>query len=756
MDLSRPRQRKPVFFRALGWLFFLLAISASVSAFASTKKKIGAMEDQRTVSSSFREMGQYDSIQLRGTEATATINFGVRLDEVVSAATLTLRYGYSPSLISRLSHLRIKLNGELVQTLPLVSEQAGRELTREIELDPRYFTDFNRLEIQLIGHYTDGCEDEMHSSLWATLSHQSQLKVSLRPVTQKTDLALLPTPFFDRRDNRRLTLPFSFASQPSLDVLRHAGVVASWFGTLASYRGARFPVLLDRLPEQNGVVFATNDQRPRGLTVGKVDGPTITLIEHPEHANAKLLLVLGRNADDLRIAAEGLVLGQLLMSGRSATVNAVRIDEKRKPHDAPNFVRTDRPVKFSELIASAGELQANGHAPGPIRLNLRLPADLLTWHSQGVPIDLKYRYTPPVDQDNSTLTINLNDKFVQAFRLKPSGRLGEKNRVILPLLDDGSLQARDDLRLPAFQVGSDNQLQFQFTIDYHQQGRCKDTLSDAVRAAIDPDSSIDLTSFPHYTAMPNLTLFANAGFPFTKFADLSETAVVLPTNYTAQDIEQAYYALSRLGRMSGLPGLRYALVTSKTVDTVSDRDLLVIDRSIKDDFLARQGKNLPATLTEVNRVIAPLALAQEFSAQWFGKNDRRTPSENRWQVDIGASGDLSALLGFQSPYNKERSVVAFSSPQKSTGTRIADTLDDGSKIGRIRGDITLFGESTIDSFQVQDHYYVGELPWWMYIWFHLARYPALIAILGIAGGMILSIWAFFTLRAMARRRLGRD
>lgn len=669
---------------------------------------------------------------------------------------MNLRFAYSPALLPHLSHLRILLNGELVKVLPLPREEAGREILREIEIDPRYFSDYNRLDIQLIGHYTEECQDDMHSSLWATLSHQSELRIAYRPVELKTDLSLLPAPFFDHRDNRLANIPFVFAHQPPVDLLRQAGVVASWFGALAGYRGARFPVLYNQLPETNAAVFAINGQTVAGLALPQVDQPTVTIIDHPTRPTAKLLLVLGRHSEDLRQAAEGLTLGQVLLSGRSAVVNAVRIEERRKPNDAPNFIRTDRPVKFAELVANSGELQVSGHSPTPVRINLRLPADLMTWHSRGVPIDLKYRYTPPVSQDNSTLAVNLNEKFVQSFRLKPSGLEGEKNRLLLPLNDDGSLQGRDELLLPSFQVGADNQLQFQFTIDYHQQGRCKDTLTDSLRGAIDPESTIDLSSFPHYTAMPNLALYANAGFPFSKYADLAETAVVLPDGFSAIDVEQAFHALGRLGRMTGLPGLRYALVTNAEVEKVRDRDLLVIDRGLPGDFLAHHGRSLPVTLNEVGRVLSPLAIAHDFTELWMGNKGRQAPSETRWQVDIRSGAGLAAMLGFASPFGGERSVVALTSTDAVSGHRIADALDDSGKVRRLRGDVVLLGEQNIDSFQIQESYFVGELPWWMWIWFHLARYPALIAVLGIAGGMLVAIWLYFTLRAMARRRLGRD
>ena len=107
-------------------------------------------------------------------------------------------------MLADLSHLKVSLNGEPGATIPLPKDTAGREINSEVELNPDYFTDFNHLKLELLGHYTADCEDPHHSSLWATVSERSELELTLRPLELRNDLALLPAPFFDRRDGRRL------------------------------------------------------------------------------------------------------------------------------------------------------------------------------------------------------------------------------------------------------------------------------------------------------------------------------------------------------------------------------------------------------------------------------------------------------------------------------------------------------------------------------------------------------------------------
>ncbi|WP_348254148.1 cellulose biosynthesis cyclic di-GMP-binding regulatory protein BcsB, partial [Salmonella enterica] len=67
----------------------------------------------------------------------------------------------------------------------------------------------------------------------------------------------------------------------------------------------------------------------------------------------------------------------------------------RKPYDAPYWVRTDRPVTFGELETYGGQLQSSGLGPAPINVSLNLPPDLYLLRSNGIDMNLNYRYTSP-------------------------------------------------------------------------------------------------------------------------------------------------------------------------------------------------------------------------------------------------------------------------------------------------------------------------------------------------------------------------
>ena len=348
----------------------------------------------RNYNFTFKQLGVLEPFQLRGIDPIYSVPFSIPADEVVTAVKLKLDFSYSPSLLTNLSHLKIMLNGEVAQTIPLPKEQAGTRLVREVSIDPRLVTDFNRLGLQFIGHYTLDCEDPFHSSLWLNVSNLSSVQFTVTPLSVVNDLALLPVPFFDRRDGRRLERPFVFGASPSAATLEAAGIVASWFGDLASYRGAWFPAHLNKLPIDNVVVFATNDDQPQGLlNIPPINGPTVAVVSHPADVRFKILYVLGRDAAELKTAATSLGLGKPALSGPSVTNAQLDSLKPRVPYDAPRWLPSNRAVKLGE-IGTLDDLNVRGLAPDLIRLNLTAPPDLFAWRSKGIPLELKYRYTP--------------------------------------------------------------------------------------------------------------------------------------------------------------------------------------------------------------------------------------------------------------------------------------------------------------------------------------------------------------------------
>lgn len=696
----------------------------------------------------FAQLGA-SALELRGTQPSGTVNLGVRGDEVVMAAKLRLRFTYSPALLPQLSHLRVSLNDQVLAALPLPVEQGGREIEREVGLDPRYFTDYNQIRFDLIGHYSMECEDLTHTSLWTTVSQFSELELTLRPLELRNDLALLPAPFFDRRDNRRVELPIVLPAQPSRNIVRSAGIVASWFGVLADYRGARFPVTFEQIPAQHALVFATNASRPAQLQLAEVTAPTASIIDHPHDPTVKLLVFQGKDEAQLQQAVEGVVLGNPVLSGPSATVAAVKY-QKREPYDAPRWLQTSRPVRLGELVDSPQQLQTSGISPAPIRINMRLPPDLFAWNQSGVPMDLRYRYTAPRELDNSALNVSVNEQLLRSYRLQAEDQTGTARKLLVPLLEGDATQHSEEVLIPAFQLGSNNQLQFRFSLDPQRQGPCSHVPAEHARQAIDADSTIDFSKFPHYTAMPNLALFANAGYPFTRYADLAETAIVLPDTTQAATLEQLFFLLGRMGRHTGAVAMSYQLLNTEQAKQAGDVDLLMLTGGAANELLSTWDKNPALIVNGGNRKFReqpPAPRLQPASMSDEGGTQRHV------QVDLHATGSLAAFVSFESPLSGNRTVVALAGTDDDAGRALVTALEDDGRVPLIRGDLAVVRNNTVESYQGQSIYYVGSLSGWKRLWFHLSQHVILLTVVALGVVVVIAMLLYGGLQRRVARRL---
>lgn len=689
------------------------------------------------------------SVTLLGIRPDESVKFSVRSDEVISRAVLNLEYTPSPSLIPVQSQLKVSLNNELMGVIPISADMLGKKNQAQFVIDPRYVTDFNDVKLSFIGHYIQVCENQANTTLWLDVSKSSNLDLTYEPLALKNDLSRFPEPFFDNRDNRSTNIPVIFASSPSAAEQKAAGILASWFGTLGKWRGQTFPVLFGELPDRHGIVFATNDKRPAFLNdYPRVDGPTVEMISHPDNPYVKLLIIMGRDDNDLILAAQGIAQGNVIFRGQSVQVNDVKQLAPRKPYDAPNWVRTDRPTRFSELLDYEGQLQASGFQLAPITVNLGLPPDLYLHAAQGIDMRIKYRYTPPFTQDGSRLNISLNDLFVRSFTLEQQKREGSQLMQI-PVLQ-GLLDGGENLSVPELKLGATNQLRFDFFYSNPIIGgtpeRCETYQQIPNYAVIDDRSTIDFSGFRHFIAMPDLRAFISAGFPFSRMADLSETLIVVNKNPEREQVGALLNMAGQFGAQLGYPSLRLNITDDWQTVQNTDADLLVIG-------------TIPQELTGDDKLNALVDAAKSWvkmpfkQTQIFNEPVPLDASAAETRTDIAANGPIAAVIGFESPYHNKRSVVAVLADSERGYALFNQAINDSGKRAAIFGSVSVIRESGVSSLRVGDVYYVGYLPWWERVWYALATHPVILAVLAVLSVVLLAWVLWRILRYLSRRKI---
>ncbi|PHN43884.1 cellulose biosynthesis cyclic di-GMP-binding regulatory protein BcsB [Pseudomonas amygdali] len=734
------------------WALLACALSVlSTGMWASAAETKGANEGY---SVTLQQLGRNYPMNLRGVEATDSVNFNVRADQVVTGASLSLSYSYSPALLADLSQINVMINDEVAATLPLPKEGADKPQTQVIEIPPQMITEFNRLSLQFIGHYTMSCEDPKHSSLWARINNDTRLDIRVTPFALPNDLAILPLPFFDRRDDRDVNLPVVMGAAPDNATLEAAGALASWIGAAKTRsRMASFPAHFNELPAKGNALVLLKGDGPLqlgALTMPAPKGPTLTMVTHPNDPNSKLLVITGRDSAELKRAVNALVVGGQSLVGSSALIERVDLLAPRKPYDAPNWLPSDRPIKLGELMP-ANKLNVSGYDPGDITVPLNLPPDLFSWREDGVPLNLKYRYTPQERSNNSSIMVSLNDTLIKA---EPLPSIENLNNSIVSRLTGGddTISREAHVYLPLNSVALQSRLQLRYMFDYLKQGECGDIIIDNMRGSIDPESTLDFSGYDHFMAMPNLGVFKDSGFPFTRLADLSQTAVVLADQPSIEDVSAYLSVLGRFGESTGYPATGVSVIHAAQIASAADKDILVMSSGSDQPLLKQWADRLPISGNAQQQGF-------EFSDLAFRLRDWMSPdpdeNQRRARVAMAFSSDARStfLTGFESPLHKGRSVVLISSGQPGGMSDVARALSSSDKV---QGSLVVVRGDSVEALVAEQKYYVGDLGPIKYVQWLMSRNVLWLLLVVAVGVVLVTGVAYLTLRSLAKRRLEQE
>ncbi len=697
---------------------------------------------------SFRDLQVKSPIRLAGTRGEIGIPFGVRANSVVTDATLTLNFAWSPAMLGDLSQLVVLLNGEVVRTIALrPGEAAGQNLT--IPVNPALFLPGdNQLNLRLIGHYARDCEDPFHSSLWANISNvRSWFDLTTQTLAIGPDLGRLPRPFFDRHDNKALTLPFVFAGAPRGAELEAAASLASWFGAQASYRGFAFRPVYSDIPRGNAIVFLSGDRGLPGLTM-PVTGPGAAVVRNPRDPYGELLVIMGRNAQELKLAAGVIATGRGVFGGAKMSFEGARIPTYPR-YGAPRWLSTDRSVQLGEIM-NANALQGIGLPPGPLSARFRVAPDLFFWPRQGGRLDLGYRYPAAswLDRRASRLDVSINGQYLRTLPLAGThwwyGLFGKQGAT--------SQYSSASLVLPRYNLFGQNELIFDYNLIIADKKRCEGTLPENVRVSIAPTSRIDFSSAYHALRMPDLATFASAGYPFTVRPDLAETTVVMGAQPSLGAVEAFLTLMGRMGDSTGAAVTHVTVASSIDPDRLAGRDILVIGASSVAASAQLFGDAPVRYVDGRLRVGERNAVERVFA--FFSPFDRSGQPEAE-QFVAGAEG-FSGIVGFESPFEGGRSVVALLADDPRALPQLVEGMADTRINAQIQGDLAVTNGDGMASFAVGSRYWVGYLPFWMKAAYWLSQRPLLMAAFGLFAALLLAGPLYLYLSRQQRRRLGQE
>ena len=706
-------------------------------------------------------IGLPDPIVLRGVDSYHSVYFSVPQTQVVTSAKMQLRYHFSPGLLPQLSHLKVSVNGTLFATIPVTQQptiigteandlspdakmqekaslvshaENGALLEVTLMLPAEMLVRDNELTFEFIGHYTMNCEDPSHSTLWAQVDTSSTIELIGNLLPLQNNLNLLPLPFYDSSVNLHPSVPIVFLAQPSSKALQAAGIVASWFGMLTDYRPVRFPVNFT-IPKGNAILISEDvTQLPAELNLTSTSGPTIAMRTNPADPYSKLLVLTGANADELLTAARALPLQKNDLANDSQSVKLDPMPKRREPDDAPRWLSTTHETNIGE-ISQQGDLQGDGSVP--VGVYSRIPPDLYYAAKQNLAFKMNYRYNGIPLANESSLQVYMNGAYVSSTPMPHTDKASAILTTVVPV--------------PVVDMRPfSNSMMMKFIFQIAKKGKCQDTAPMNLQGAILKDSVLDISNIPHWAQLPNLEIFSNAGYPFTRRADLSDTTVVLPDTPEPEEIEMFLTFMGHFGAQTGYPVLD---VTVTNADGMKGGKDYLIMGTVADEKAAIDKINakLPVRIEENGlRIQDTAGFFDPLQHAWW----KVRSSDHIESGKLETSGGLPDALieGIESPYSSSGSIVLIALKDKSVVPNFLQVFLKTSQSSDISQSVSVLNGTRFVSYRIGNAvYHVGTLSIWVQLTLLFSRYPWLI----VVGAAILCFLMAALLRAMLRRHARR-
>jgi cellulose synthase (UDP-forming) len=306
--------------------------------------------------------------------------------------------------------------------------------------------------------------------------------------------------------------------------------------------------------------------------------------------------------------------------------------------------------------------------------------------------------------------------------------------------------------IPPMMLSGQNELQLRFDMRPLNRGDCVAVPAD-VRAAIEPESSIDISGAHRFTLLPNLGFFASSGFPFTRMADLSETALVLPDDADPAELSAAFEAVGRMAAAVGLPATGVAVARASALSDVRGRDLLIVGALGRNAAVRQMLADGPVRL-QGDRFELSLPDAQGRLREFFVGGPPEGQRDRAAAALAAPPEGFGLLFSRESPFTPGRAVVVLTAPTVAGLTALSEALADPARAPRVQGDLAVLAAGRIDSFRVGPLFERGTLPFWLWPRHYLGDRPLALLGLMLAAALLLSWPLYRALRARAARRLG--
>ena len=426
-----------------------------------------------------------------------------------------------------------------------------------------------------------------------------------------------------------------------------------------------------------------------------------------------------------------------LLQSDQVRISSIKMPAPREPDDAPRWMSTDK-ITYLGDIATTEELQGGGFVP--LGVYLRIPPDLYFGAKQNIALHLGYRYNPTPLDNNSTLQVFMNGAYVSSTPIPHEDKATSNRETILPV---------QRMNLRPFS----NTLKMTFIFQMAKKGKCMDTAPMNLQGSIQKDSYLDIQGVPHWAVLPDLELFANAGYPFTRKADLSDTAVVLPDTAAPEEIEMFLTMMGHFGAQTGYPVLNVTVTNADGMKMDEKKDYIVLGTVDDQPAIRKLNPSLPVTIEEdglhiqdTQGFFAPLE-----HAWWKVRSSDHIQSG---QLETAGGLPNALIEGIEWPSGSNRSVVVVALRDRSVIPNFLTVFLKTSQSSDISQSVSVLQGQRFTSYRIgNDVYHVGSLSILYRFQLLFSEFPALVVLSSFVIAFLLALLVRAILRRRARIRL---